>query len=618
VRFLPLSLALLTLALIPETANARTLLEYKHYRALSIDLLGRMPTRDELAAFEKADFDLDRWIDTQLDARGYTDRLTRIWMDTLRLELSNVIQIRPPSTMLRRVMIQGPDGPLYVYFRPGQHRTRDATDGDFCLTKDESGIKVLPNQNKPQQGMPVTVTKAILDANTVLVKPWWLYRDFRSAAPVLHYGTTWTTPDAGFEPAEDLLMEADGKSKTVAVRVCKEEAQAADSGVVSARAKNPWAKQHKGESIACRSGIAHAVSTECGCGTGLERCLPSEGGKKGDTAFVSASRVGLGVDQPFDRVEQSSSEWTKLWLAQEASTYLGRIFREDRDFREVLTGKGTWINGPLAQFYRSSSGSGVGKMKQYGLGDDGDPLFDPGQVPIALLPHDLSTWERVESRGPRGAGILTMPVFLEKYATRRARGAAIYSAFLCKSFVASPNVKLTPSNDPNLMSRPGCSTCHATLEPLAAWFSRVSEGDIRWLPADAMPLENAKCKLDALGKAPGACRDHYDPAFSTKEFGLLRGAYASKSNADVGPIGAGEEIAKSPELASCVVERVTSAFLGRPTGSEDAALLATLREVLTTQGYRMRPLVRALVKSKAYRDANDMENIHLAGSGGGQ
>ncbi len=601
----------LTVALVlaAPAANARTLLEYKHYRALSIDLVGRMPTRDELAAFEKDDFDLDRWIDTQLDARGYGDRLTRIWMDTLRLELSPVIQLRPPSTMLRRVMIQGPDGPVYVYFRPGQHRAREATDGDFCLTRDESGLKVLPNQNKPPVGMPVTVSKTVLEANTVLVKPWWLYRDYRNAMPVLHFGTTWTTADAGFEPSDDLLVEADGKAKTVAVRVCKEEAQTADSGLVSPRAKGPWAKQHKGEPIACRSGVAHAMSTDCGCGVGLERCLPSEGVKKGDTAFVSASRVGLGVEQPFDRVEQSSSEWTKLWLAQEASMYLGRIIREDRDFREVLTGKGTWINGPLAQFYRSSSGSGVGKMKQYGLADDGDPLFDPGRVPIGLLPHDLSTWERVESRGPRAAGLLTMPVFLEKYATRRARGAAIYSAFLCKSFVAAPNVKLTPSNDPNLMTRPGCSTCHTTLEPLAAWFSRVSEGDIRWIPADAMPIENPKCKLDAAGKAPPSCRDHYDPAFSTKEHGVLRGAYASHAHADAGPIGAGEELANSPELASCIVERITSAFLGRPIGSEDAALVSSLREVLTSQGYRMRPLVRALVKSKAYREANDLEKV---------
>ena len=38
---------------------ARTLDDYRHFRALSIDLLGRAPRRDELAAFERPGFDLD-------------------------------------------------------------------------------------------------------------------------------------------------------------------------------------------------------------------------------------------------------------------------------------------------------------------------------------------------------------------------------------------------------------------------------------------------------------------------------------------------------------------------------------------------------------------------------
>jgi len=639
-RAFPLLLAVAastTLAL-PATA-ARTVDDYKHFRALSIDLLGRMPSRDELATFEKDDFDLDRWIDQRLDDKGYAERLTRIWMDVLRLELSPVLQLRPPSTVLRRVMIKGPDGaPTFVYYRPGQRRAREATDGDFCFTRDEAGISIPPN--KPQIiGEPKPMKQALIDANTTTIKPWWLWRDYRSAAPVLHFGTTWTigrradsTPalspfesiaDAGFEPADDLLFEPDGKTRVTTIRVCKEEAQTVDNGTVYASGRKPkpgpppfgrlkplpaddaWAKQHKGEPIACRSSTALGASVDCGCGPGLERCMPWEGLRKGDSAFVSASRVGLGVDKPFDRVEQSPSEWTKLWLAQEAATYLSRTFRDDRDFREVLTGKGTWINGPLAQFYRSPNAPTVGKGKPFGLVDDGEPLFDPAQIPLGLLPHDLGTWERIESRGPRASGLLTMPVFLEKYATRRARGAVLYSAFLCKSFVAPATVKLEPSNDPNLMTRPGCSTCHGTLEPLAAWFSRVGEGDFRFLPVDAMPLENPKCKLDASGKQPGFCRDFYDPAFSTAEFGLLRGAYAGKAHAEAGPAGAATEIAASDDLASCAVERVAGAFLGRQLGPDDAALVGTLREAFKSNGYRMRPLVRALVRSKAYSDAND-------------
>src|SRR5271170_5383911 len=94
---------------------------------------------------------------------------------------------------------------------------------------------------------------------------------------------------------------------------------------------------------------------------------------------------------------------------------------------------------------------------------------------------DATRWELVADRGPHAAGLLTMPVFLAKYASRRARGAAVYTAFLCKSFVAD-HMDLKPSTEPNLMVREGCSTCHATLEPLSAYFTRVEEASWVFLP----------------------------------------------------------------------------------------------------------------------------------------
>src|SRR5688572_199361 len=93
----PLSLVALVvpvLAAQPEPATAaplagpRTLADYKYFRALSIDLVGRMPTREELAAFEKADFDLDRWLEDHLKGEDYGERMTRIYADLLRPQLA--------------------------------------------------------------------------------------------------------------------------------------------------------------------------------------------------------------------------------------------------------------------------------------------------------------------------------------------------------------------------------------------------------------------------------------------------------------------------------------------------------------------------------------------------
>src|SRR4051812_18148255 len=68
-----------------------TLDDYRYFRALSIDLAGRMPTRQEVAAFEQSDFDLDAWIDGHLDGDAYAERLTRIYMDVLRLEVNPAV-----------------------------------------------------------------------------------------------------------------------------------------------------------------------------------------------------------------------------------------------------------------------------------------------------------------------------------------------------------------------------------------------------------------------------------------------------------------------------------------------------------------------------------------------
>ena len=107
-------------------------------------------------------------------------------------------------------------------------------------------------------------------------------------------------------------------------------------------------------------------------------------------------------------------------------------------------------------------------------------------MPTALVPEDTATWLPVADRGPHASGILTMPIFLTKYGSRRARAHVAYSAFLCKDFVAD-TAKLAPSDEPDLTKRPGCSTCHQTLEPMAAYFTRVAESDWTWLPATSVP-----------------------------------------------------------------------------------------------------------------------------------
>jgi hypothetical protein len=339
------------------------------------------------------------------------------------------------------------------------------------------------------------------------MKPWWLYRDYASASPTNLYGPGWATEVPGYIVSPGLLTDADG-SPTTSIIVCKEEAQTAAMGTIFApgNPKNTmppgglyslpvdssYATAHKGAPVSCSTQLAQSSSADCGCGVGLERCIPGDGPGFDPRAFSFTSQQPIGLDNPTDLSSEAESAWSRLWWAEEASRFFGYVLGQDRDFREVLTGHYTLVNGPLTQFYRSTApATCCGQGIYFGYADP-EPLLDPAGLPTDLLPHDATKWELVAERGPHASGILTMPVFLTKFGSRRARAHVLYNAFKCKDFIAG-NIQLKPSTEPNLMIRDGCSTCHATLEPMASYFSRVMENDWTFLPADKFPVLDPTC-----------------------------------------------------------------------------------------------------------------------------
>jgi hypothetical protein len=415
-----------------------------------------------------------------------------------------------------------------------------------------------------------------------------------------------------------MFTEPDGKTPMTGVRVCREEAQTADTGRVYASgrivqktdkllpgrltrlpADTAFAKANAGRAVSCITAQGFESSLDCGCGVGLERCVPT-----GPNGFVQPWLVPLGIDKPFDSAPRPAVLWMRTWWSQEAIHFIDRIFDEDRDVRELLTSPATTINGPLAQFYRFfSNATCCGDGAQLGY-MQAEPLFDPAAVPAALAPYEVSTWATVDDRGPHAAGVMTMPIFLLKYASRRQRAHVIYSTFLCKDFVAE-TVKLEPSTEPDLARRPGCATCHRRLEPMAAYFSRIRESDWTYLPAAQFPVSLPGCATADPARMSGACKTYYDPAFTDARSAVLRGAYGNPAHADAGPRGLASEIAASPEFAPCVVKNVAQGLLGRALTQDDDAWKAALAQAFVVNGLRMRPLVRAIVTSSRYRDRND-------------
>ena len=601
-------------ALAGDTAADRPLPDYRYFRALSLDLLGRPPTFDELAELERPDFRFDTWIDRHLQGPAYAERLRRVYMDELRLEASPTTQYDPPGVALRRAQIAGPAGPIVVYYRNGQRRADPMIDGAFCFTEAETGLRVLP-EGAPQ-GVARPITRQLLDARTIEVKPWWLYADYRAPSPHDRAGADWAKRFPGYELFLPAFNDPDG-TPTTSIRVCKEEAQTSPTGhvVTTGRVFRPgmtipqgrssyppfdssYAQAHAHAVVSCTSGIGFQSSPDCGCGVGLERCLPVT-----PQGFEQITHDPLGVEDPFYELPRTSTTWIVGWWSEEAKHYMDDLFESDGDVRDLLRGRWTMINGPLAQFYHLLAGSsccGTGSELGY---VDPEPLFDPKAVPPDLRPEDAARWTRVADRGAHAAGLLTMPVFLLKYGTRRARAHVLYNTFLCRDFV-SDAASLPPSTEPDLTKRPGCSDCHRTLEPMAAYFSRVAENDWTYLPAAEFPTSLSRCAGTRKKKPPG-CNAYYDPAFATATTSSLRGSYASPQHADAGPAGLADEITRSPEFAPCVVKHVAQSLLGRTLGPDDATWQAELTKGFVAGGYRMRGLTRAILTSSRYRDAND-------------
>jgi hypothetical protein len=116
-----------------------------------------------------------------------------------------------------------------------------------------------------------------------------------------------------------------------------------------------------------------------------------------------------------------------LWFSQEASHFIDAVFQADRDVRDLVRARDTYINGPLATFYRSEQGQNCCTTNYLKFGyANPTQLFSPSNVPPTLLPHDVERWARVtdltaaqanSEAGPRGMGdyIAARPEFAPSF-----------------------------------------------------------------------------------------------------------------------------------------------------------------------------------------------------------
>lgn len=332
--------------------------------------------------------------------------------------------------------------------------------------------------------------------------------------------------------------------------------------------------------------VYHGSDDGCGCGPELQWCGP-------DTAGVENQLV-------------------RDSLAEEPARIFQSVVQEGRSYLEAFTTDTTFMNGPVAHYYRNNTGTStltLGGAVAY------DPALDVAAVPD-LAYDDVDTWVPVERQGAH-AGAFTTLGYLVRFASNRARANRFYTAFYCDPFVPQqdglPPEEATPS--PNLRERSGCADCHQELEPAAAHWARWRTGGTYGYFAPEVvdflvPRQDCICG-EGLPNCSAFCSTYYVTANNSgdEEFGLYQGlpkaaawlAEQDLPSVEKGPLGLIDSDAERDRIAQCAVKNLGEHLLGRELGADDLAWLQGHVDAFEESGYDYSAMVRRLVTDERYR-----------------
>lgn len=316
---------------------------------------------------------------------------------------------------------------------------------------------------------------------------------------------------------------------------------------------------------------------ECGCGPDLQWCW---GGS-------------------FDSMLRTS-------FAAELEHRVRDVISRDAPYTELLVGDRSFVNGPIAYFWRHLAAQGRHR------GSWTAPT-SVGALP-ELAWDDTETWVAVEGP-PELAGVFTSPGWLLRFQTQRSRANRFYNSFLCTPF-SPPAGGIQSSDDAatytlDLQVRDGCDYCHARLEPAAAAWGRWGEAGVRFLEPDRYPELREDCQRCAENRSscPQDCRNHYVvDALSEEEIpylGVLR-AYEFRREehghyVEEGPGALVEQGIADRRIPRCSVEGAAASVLGREILSDEGPWIEALMAEFMGSNWSYRALTRAVLVSDTYR-----------------
>ncbi|AKT37434.1 hypothetical protein [Chondromyces crocatus] len=176
-----------------------------------------------------------------------------------------------------------------------------------------------------------------------------------------------------------------------------------------------------------------------------------------------------------------------------------------RPYSGLISTKRSWVNGPLAHYFHY-----LGRRQTFSLTQN---IHQPADGLLPEVPYTaVDQWVEVEREAPH-AGILTLPAFLLRFQTNRARANRYRIAFEGQHFqpAGTKDTGCAKEGD-DLTQRCVCRSCHVTLEPLSAHFGLFVESGSTVL--SDFETEFPTASACANGYAPRSaawCARYYSP-----------------------------------------------------------------------------------------------------------
>ncbi len=255
--------------------------------------------------------------------------------------------------------------------------------------------------------------------------------------------------------------DIDGKSHKLARISCQRD---------GARYRCQWASASEGsDSGSCPSSWEKPVSVfwypsisawVCpsiikACGSDLSRCFveyPDED---------EAKNSELGTTETFD------SRFAVIRsLSRQSAGLATAVAIENYPYTKILQPGLTAVDGAIAHFYRQNHHFKVDQLN-----------LPPSLLTLVNGIRLTDTRFRLAYTGPayESGGILTTFGYMRRYEKNRTRANQLYERLFCRKFT-SELPRVFPQDPGNLRETPGCSGCHATLDPLADFFNVWGEG----------------------------------------------------------------------------------------------------------------------------------------------